>query len=283
MNTYTIRAGDTLSAIARRLGLPLHLLIEVNGITDPNKVKVGQVLTLPAMTTDSTDHPEPPPPAAPESSTVAIDRETLRLPASCYMAEMHPKDLIVLHFTAGPSARSAYNTWIAAAARVATAYILDIDGTIYETFDPSYWAYHLGIKGAAAANHRHDKRSIGIEIVNVGPLKPKSGDLCWWLPQNRFEKKWCSSTDTAQFVRQSYRGFDYFAAYTPQQVQALSPLIQTLRRRFAIPKRLPALAQRTVADPAGYFKDFSGVASHQNFRADKFDVGPAFPWDSITL
>ena len=56
-----------------------------------------------------------------------------------------------------------------------------------------------------------------------------------------------------------------------------------LRQRFAIPKRLPALAQRTVADPAGYFKDFSGIASHQNFRADKFDVGPAFPWDSITL
>lgn len=283
MNTYTVRAGDSLSAIARRLGLPLHLLIEVNNITDPNKVKVGQVLTLPAMTTDSTDHPESPAPVTPDPSPVAIDRESLRLPASGYIGEKHPKDLVVLHFTAGPSARSAYNTWIAAAARVATAYILDVDGTIYETFDPSYWAYHLGIKGAAAANHRHDKRSIGIEIVNVGPLKPKSGELCWWLPQNRFEKKWCSSTDTAQFVQNSYRGFDYFAAYTPQQVHSLSPLIQMLRRRFAIPKRLPAVAQRTVADPAGYFKDFSGVASHQNFRADKFDVGPAFPWDSISL
>jgi len=63
----------------------------------------------------------------------------------------------------------------------------------------------------------------------------------------------------------------------------LSPLVQMLRQRFVIPKRLPAAAQRTVADPAGYFKDFSGIASHQNFRADKFDVGPAFPWDAITL
>ncbi len=283
MNTYTIRSGDTLSTIARRFGLPLHLLIEVNNIADPNKVKVGRILTLPPMTTDSTDHIETPVSAALSPTPIAINQESLRLPASGYIGEKHPKDLIVLHFTAGPSARSAFNTWIAAAARVATAYILDIDGTIYETFDPSYWAYHLGIKGAPAANHRHDKRSIGIEIVNVGPLKLTSGELFWWYPQNRFEKKWCALPDSGLYVKQSYRGFDYYAAFTQQQIQSLSPLVQMLRQRFVIPKRLPAAAQRTVADPAGYFKDFSGIASHQNFRADKFDVGPAFPWDAITL
>ncbi len=283
MNTYTIRSGDTLSAIARRFGLPPHLLIEVNNITDPNKVKVGQILTLPTITTDSTDHIEPPAPVTPSPAPIAIDQVSLRLPASGYIEEQHPKDLIVLHFTAGPSARSAFNTWVAAAARVATAYILDIDGTIYETFDPSYWAYHLGVKGAPAANHRHDKRSIGIEIVNVGPLKLSSGELRWWLPQNRFEKKWCALADSGLYVKKPYRGFYYFAAYTQQQIQSLSPLVQMLRQRFAIPKRLPAVARRTVADPAGYFKDFRGIASHQNFRADKFDVGPAFPWDAITL
>jgi len=115
MNTYTIRSGDTLSAIARRFGLPLHLLIEVNNIADPNKVKVGRILTLPPMTTDSTDHIETPVSAALSPTPIAITRVATALHHLRLHRRKHPKDLIVLHFTAGPSARSAFNTWIAAA------------------------------------------------------------------------------------------------------------------------------------------------------------------------
>lgn len=285
MNEYKVRSGDTLSVICRRFGVPLHLLIEVNSITDPNKIKVGQTLRIPSVTTDSADHEgdtaAPIPAPAP---SIVIDQSKYRLPRSGYIGEQHPKDLIVLHFTAGASARSAYNTWMAASARVATAYVLDLDGTIYEFFDPSYWAYHLGIKGADAANHLHDKRSIGIEIVNPGPLKANAaGELCWWYPANRFETVWCTEAQTDRYVKQSYRGFNHFAAYTEAQIQSLTPLIRALRERFTIPKRLPAVAKRNVAEPGGYFKTFTGIASHQNFRADKFDVGPAFPWDRITL
>lgn len=285
MNEYTVRSGDTLSLISRRFGVPLHLLIEVNSIADPNRIKTGQLLKIPPVTTDAADHGQAPAAVAPPPvSPVAIDRKTLRLPPSGYIAEEHEKNLVLLHFTAGTSARSAYNTWMAAAARVATAYVLDVDGKIYELFDPSYWAYHLGVKGADSANHLHDKRSIGIEIVNPGPLKPNAaGELCWWYPGNRFETVWCKAEQEDRYVEKAYRGFKHFAAYTEAQIQALSPLIQSLRERFPIPKRLPAVAQRTVADPGGYFKTFTGVASHQNFRADKFDVGPAFPWDRITL
>lgn len=285
MNEYKVRSGDTLSLISRRLGVPLHLLIEVNGITDPNKIKVGQILKVPAVTTDSADHGVENAEVRPaEAPPIAIDQKTFRLPPSGYIAEQHPKDLVVLHFTAGTSARSAYNTWMGAAARVATAYILDLDGKIYELFDPSCWAYHLGIKGADSANHLHDKRSIGIEIVNPGPLKANAaGDLCWWYPANRFEAVWCRAAETERYVKKSYRGFNHFAAYTEAQMQSLLPLLRTLRERFDIPKRLPAIAKRAVADPGGYFKTFSGIASHQNFRADKFDVGPAFAWERITL
>ncbi|HNY41924.1 MAG TPA: N-acetylmuramoyl-L-alanine amidase [Bryobacteraceae bacterium] len=284
MTTYTIVPGDTLYSIAQRLGVPLHLLIEVNDIAGPTLIKPGQLLSVPSITTDSSDHPEPPASEPPLASPIAIDQATLRLPPSGYIAERHPKDLIVLHFTAGPSARSAFNTWAGAAARVATAYILDIDGTVFETFDPSCWAYHLGIKGAASANHCHDKRSIGIEIANVGPLKPNAaGDLCWWPPQNRFGRKLCSLDDRHLYVKTAFRGFEYYASYTEAQIQALSPLIEMLRRRFNIPAQLPEPGHVLTADPAGYFKDFRGIAGHQNFRADKLDVGPAFPWTRITL
>lgn len=46
--TYTIKAGDTLSKIAARNGLTLAQLMQANPrISDPNKIKVGDVLNLP--------------------------------------------------------------------------------------------------------------------------------------------------------------------------------------------------------------------------------------------
>lgn len=283
MQTYTVKSGDSLSAIARRLGVPLHLLIEINNITDPNRIRAGQVLRVPGMSTDTAEHPEPPadPDPGPASTGLAVDRERFHLPPSQYMHEETDKDLIVLHFTAGSNAQGAFASWMATDARVATAYILDLDGTIYELFDPRYWAYHLGIKGAASQNFRHDRRSIGIEIVNVGPLKERDGALWWW--PNDFKTRWCGLAETSRYVERSYRGFTHYAAYPAAQAAALGPLVAHLQARFGIPKRLPAIAQRPVAAPAGYYKDFSGVASHQNFREDKFDVGPAFDWGWVSV
>ncbi|HEU4795876.1 MAG TPA: LysM domain-containing protein, partial [Pyrinomonadaceae bacterium] len=46
--TYTIKAGDTLSKIAARNGLTLAQLMQANPrISDPNKIKVGDVINLP--------------------------------------------------------------------------------------------------------------------------------------------------------------------------------------------------------------------------------------------
>jgi LysM repeat protein len=45
--TYKVKSGDTLSAIAARFGTTTRTLIRLNSITDPSKLKVGQVLKLP--------------------------------------------------------------------------------------------------------------------------------------------------------------------------------------------------------------------------------------------
>ncbi|RLT49555.1 MAG: LysM domain-containing protein [Candidatus Aquidulcis sp.] len=42
-----VRSGDTLSGIALSLDISMADLIALNGITDPNKIKPGQVLKLP--------------------------------------------------------------------------------------------------------------------------------------------------------------------------------------------------------------------------------------------
>lgn len=43
-STYTVRSGDTLSAIAQRLGVSVDHLVRTNGISNPNLIFPGQVL-----------------------------------------------------------------------------------------------------------------------------------------------------------------------------------------------------------------------------------------------
>ena len=57
--TYTIKSGDTLSKIAQRNGVSLAQLLQANpDITNPNNIKVGQVITLPNGIS-STDNTKP--------------------------------------------------------------------------------------------------------------------------------------------------------------------------------------------------------------------------------
>ena len=45
--TYTVVAGDTLTFIASRLNVDVQELIDLNEITDPGALDVGQVLQIP--------------------------------------------------------------------------------------------------------------------------------------------------------------------------------------------------------------------------------------------
>lgn len=46
--SYTVKAGDSLSAIAARFGTTVAELVSLNNISDPNLIYVGQVLKLPS-------------------------------------------------------------------------------------------------------------------------------------------------------------------------------------------------------------------------------------------
>lgn len=51
--SYTVRPGDTLSAIALRLGVPLRTLAEANRLADPDRVMAGTTLRLPGSGPDA--------------------------------------------------------------------------------------------------------------------------------------------------------------------------------------------------------------------------------------
>lgn len=276
MKTYTVKSGDTLSKIAKEFyedeGKYI-LIVEANDIEDPNLINVGQVLRIPEIedVADSTDLMAIQPPELP------IDRAALRLSSGQYFPDRQLKDLIVLHFTAGTTARSAFNHWEADARRIATAYIVDVDGVIYETFDPNYWAYALGIRGQPSAHN--EKRAIQIEIANVGPLKRRDESLYWWPPRDTYQTHWCHISETHKYVEASHRGRDYYASFPEIQFQAVCDLVKHLCERFEINKALPN-DKLDVRDPE-WFSQYRGIASHQNFRADKYDIGPAFDWQEF--
>ena len=282
--TYTIRKGDSLSAIALKFGVPLGVLIDSNGITEPNKIMPGQELKIPPMTTDLSDHPEfaAPPPLTRMPSALAVNQKKFRLrPALDFHLEETKKDLVVLHYTAGPTVQSAFNTWTGAANQVATAYLIDLDGTIYEFFDPKFWAFHLGFN--ADGKHKDHRRSIGIELINVGGLKPDRldpGQLNWWA--NKFGTKYCRKSDTDMFVDRNFRGVRYHPAFPKAQLQSTVELVNHLCDRFAIPTRIPPASQRQSETPdTNFATKFSGVISHQSFSNQRIDIGPAFDWTML--
>ncbi|MBG9768934.1 N-acetylmuramoyl-L-alanine amidase [Bacillus vallismortis] len=52
--TYTVKKGDALSVIAQKTGVSMSTLQRLNGIKNPNLIKVGQVLKLTGSSTSST-------------------------------------------------------------------------------------------------------------------------------------------------------------------------------------------------------------------------------------
>jgi len=46
--TYTVRRGENLSLVARKTGVPIAALAAANGISNRDRVRKGQVLTIPA-------------------------------------------------------------------------------------------------------------------------------------------------------------------------------------------------------------------------------------------
>jgi N-acetyl-anhydromuramyl-L-alanine amidase AmpD len=169
------------------------------------------------------------------------------------------KNHIVLHHTVSSGEKGVYEWWCNDGKKVATAYVVDKDGTIYEYFDPKYWSYHLGGKAAKC----HNINSIGIEIANEGALIKSDDNYYWFSRKNKYKGK---------VFEYEWRGIKYWAEYTTEQFEAVTQLINYLCNKFNIPK--------TVYEKYDFnfdlLKNFRGIISHCNVRKDKTDISPAF-------
>lgn len=85
-NAYTVKAGDTLSGIAKRHGVGTAALAAANGLSTSSPIKVGQRLKIPPPSATNTPSPQErespprdtPPPATRDVPGGGIDRESVR-------------------------------------------------------------------------------------------------------------------------------------------------------------------------------------------------------------
>lgn len=199
--------------------------------------------------------------------------------ASFYYEEKDTKTQIVLHYTAGylkgdvaSLSRPNYH--------VSTPFIIARNGNILNLWSSAYWSYHLG-SGAVGGNTNSSKRTIAIELSNIGFLKRIGDYLVTVYNDNDI---YCHINDTQFYTKLDtpYRGKKYFARFTTKQYESLQILLSYLTAEYDIPKVLLPEDKRYDIVSEYELVNFKGITSHVNYRSSgKWDIGPAFDWNKI--
>jgi N-acetyl-anhydromuramyl-L-alanine amidase AmpD len=147
-------------------------------------------------------------------------------------------------------------------------FMIDIDGTIYQTLDVKERAWH-----ATKANNR----SVGVEMANLGAFPPDQANVL---------ELWHQSHPAARAVIGEVQGkvlrmYDF----TPQQYAAL------IKLTAALCEALPQIRCDYPRDENGKlithvlsdeeFRNYRGVLGHYHIQPEKVDPGPAFEWDKL--
>ncbi|MDX2146693.1 MAG: peptidoglycan recognition family protein [Planctomycetota bacterium] len=209
-------------------------------------------------------------------------------------------DQFVLHYDVCGTSRTCFRV-LHDMRGLSIHFMLDVDGTIYQTLDVKERAWH-----ATIANDR----SIGVEIANIGAYPP--GDAApleeWYEPETlpggvlstrltipaRFAGTGGrGGVRTPSFIARPARPEPVVGAIhgttlkqydlTPAQYESLARLIAALHKALpAIVIDYPREADGTLATrklAPDEFARFRGVLGHYHVQEDKVDPGPAIQWD----
>jgi N-acetyl-anhydromuramyl-L-alanine amidase AmpD len=203
-------------------------------------------------------------------------------------------DQFVIHFDASGTSRNCFRT-LQDVRDLSIHFMLDLDGTIYQTLDLKERAWH-----ATTSN----SRSVGIEIANVGAFeRSEKNPFAEWFtkePDGRTRIK-----VPARFGESGIRTPDFVARpvriepvrgiiqnqelvqfdFTPEQYDALIKLTATLCKVFPkIECDFPRDATGQLIPhklPDDELKRYQGLLGHYHIQTNKVDPGPAFQWDYV--
>jgi len=203
-------------------------------------------------------------------------------------------DQFVIHYDVAGLSRTCFRV-LHDDRQLSVQFMLDIDGTIYQTMDLKEGAWHAG---------EANGRSVGVEIANMGayrndqfaPLqewysKDAHGQTRLTIPA-RFGDGGVRTKDFAgrparnEMVRGIVQGAEYRQYdFTPQQYESLTKLTAALCTVF------PKITCDYPKDRNGQliphaltweeFDNYQGVLGHYHVMKVKQDPGPAFQWDYV--
>lgn len=205
-----------------------------------------------------------------------------------YYREETKKNQIVLHHTvSGSEVNSSINWWKSDPRKVATSFIINGSGKIYQLFSSKYWAHHLGIKSDFLKNKGFkdygtrnlilNKGSIGIEICNWGGLVKSENDTfhpaLWDSKIKKFvpNKKVQIKEHNVETYDKPYRGFKYFEKYTNEQIESTARLSIYLCDKYNISKKYNSEMWDINMDA---LSGKSGIYTHTSFFIGKSDCHP---------
>lgn len=198
---------------------------------------------------------------------------------SFFYKESTPKERIVVHFTAG-YLKGDLSALTKKDNHVSTPFVVARDGTIYNLFSSKYWSYHLG-KGAAGGNSEMSKSGIGIEMSNLGYLRPKGTNLVTYMSDTDV---YCTADEKQYYtqLKTPFRKFTHYASFTDAQYKSLINLLRYLTATYKIPANF--LPQADRFDVYKSVASFKGITTHVNYQPEsygKWDIGPAFDWARV--
>jgi N-acetyl-anhydromuramyl-L-alanine amidase AmpD len=203
-------------------------------------------------------------------------------------------DQFVIHYDAAGTSRNCFKE-LQDIRDLSVHFMLDLDGTIYQTLDLKEQARH-----ATGVNNR----SVGIEIANAGAwaagetnvlgqwyARDTNGQTRITIPQ-RFgdgglrNKGFISQPARPELVTGKINGekLDQYD-FTPEQYDALIKLTATLCEVFPKLKcDVPRDAGGKVVLgklPDNVLTNYHGMLGHFHITTNKVDPGPAFQWDYV--
>jgi len=203
-------------------------------------------------------------------------------------------DQFVIHFDASGTSRQCFKV-LHDVRGLSVHFMLDLDGTIYQTLDLKERAWH-----ATTSN----SRSIGIEIANIGAFPPGASARAqeWYQPRGNGPPL-ITIPDSFGDGGQRTKGFAGQPArpepirgniqrreleqydFTPEQYRSLIRLTAALCRMFPKIKcdypRDSGGRLVTVKLPGDELERYAGLLGHYHIQTNKVDPGPAFQWDHV--
>jgi N-acetylmuramoyl-L-alanine amidase len=203
-------------------------------------------------------------------------------------------DQFVIHYDVCGTSRQCFKV-LHDLSGLSVHFMLDLDGTIYQTLDLKERAWH-----ATTSN----TRSVGIEIANMGAYasREKSPLGEWYATDENGqthitipERFGDGGIRTPNFVGRPARPEPVIGTvqgrrltqydFTPEQYKALVHLTAALCTVFPKMKcdypRDAAGNLMLVKLPDEQLESFGGVLGHYHIQTNKVDPGPAFQWDYV--